>query len=391
MATTPFEETTSLIEQRDVLREDYQPNEILERDDEITQYAHALKPIIDGFSPNNVFLYGKTGVGKTAVTRYMIDMLYEEIDDGDAITVVSINCKLTPTSYQTAIKLANELAEEEVVCSGHPTSDVMDALHTQIEATESTVLFVLDEIDHLGDDDDLLYDLPRAKANGYIEDADVGLIGISNDYTYRQNLSPKVKDTLMEKEIKFSPYDAGELQTILHTRAEKALISKDYLDNGVIQLCSALAAQDKGSARQAIDLFREACDHAEENGQTTVSEENVRAAETRVERGRIEEAIPDLTNHGRLALMAVATAERREDTPLRTKELYDYYTRCAKANAIDPLTDRSLHDHADDLAMLGFVKRHEKNKGRKGGKFFEYELDIPIQSVYEALDEMERL
>jgi cell division control protein 6 len=389
MTTTPFAETTTLLEQRDVLREGYQPNEIIERDEEIQQYAHALKPVIDGFTPNNVFIYGKTGVGKTAVTKYMIDMLYEEVDDESRITVVTVNCKKTPTSYQTAIDFANELAGEEVVRNGHSTAVVMDTLHDRIEATGGTVLFVLDEIDQLGDDDDLLYDLPRAKSNGYIEDAKVGLIGISNDYTYRQNLSPKVKDTLMEKEIKFTTYDATELQTILQKRAEMALTSTEYLAEGVIRLCSALAVKDKGSARQAIDLFREACDAAESKGQETVTEANVREAESRVKRGRIEEAIPDLTSHGRLALLAVANAEVQKDTPLRTKELFEYYCGVAQTNGIDPLSQRSLHDHADDLTMLGFVNRREHNQGRKGGKYFEYELDIPTDSVFTALDELD--
>jgi len=29
-----------------------------------------LRPVIQGWQPNNVFLYGVTGVGKTAATRF---------------------------------------------------------------------------------------------------------------------------------------------------------------------------------------------------------------------------------------------------------------------------------------------------------------------------------
>jgi len=124
-----------------------------------------------------------------------------------------------------------------------------------MEALGGTFLFILDEIDHLSDPDTLLYELPRARANGHLDAARVGVIGISNNYTFRSSLSPKVKDTLMEKELAFSPYDADELQSILTARAEKALVDGASEDSA-IRLAAAKAAKDTGSARQAIDLLR---------------------------------------------------------------------------------------------------------------------------------------
>lgn len=66
-------------------------------------------------------------------------------------------------------------------------------------STLTYVLFILDEIDSIGTDDDILYELPRCNASGNVDDTFVGVIGISNNFQFRNNLSARVKDSLMKK------------------------------------------------------------------------------------------------------------------------------------------------------------------------------------------------
>jgi len=66
-----------------------------------------------------------------------------------------------------------------------------------------TVLIILDEVDHIGDDS-LLYKLSRARSNGDISEAKLGVIGISNDLDFRTQLSSKVQSSRCEKEVAFS-------------------------------------------------------------------------------------------------------------------------------------------------------------------------------------------
>lgn len=378
---TPFRKRAGIFTDKNVLKQQYEPAEILERDEEIEAYANALQDVVDGWEPENVFVYGKTGVGKTAVTRYMMEMLRVEADqrpDVDDVHVTEVNCHHHPSSYQAAIALVNELradTDRETITTGRSTADVLTALFEEIEDREGTVLVVLDEIDNLGDDDILLYQLPRAKANGNIEHSQVGVIGISNDYTFRNDLSSKVQDTLCEREIKFPPYDANELRMILSDRAEKGL-SPGVLDDSVIPKCAALAAQDRGSARQAIDLLREAANVAVEDGRESVTEVDVGAAENRVERGRVKDSIRDLTTHGRYTLLAVTNLAIEAHTPVRAKKAYGMYERVCAENGVDPLSQRSVHDHLIDLAMLGFLTQYDRNHGRSGGQYYEYELDV---------------
>ena len=155
-----FERKQNVFTNKDALGESYKPERIEERDDEISEYMDALQPVVDGWEPDNVFVYGKTGVGKTAVTRYMMDALEYEARDRDGVDTVAsveVNCHHHPSSYQAAIALVNELradTDRDPLTTGLSTSDVLNALFDEIEAREGTVLIVLDEIDNLGDDDE---------------------------------------------------------------------------------------------------------------------------------------------------------------------------------------------------------------------------------------------
>lgn len=196
-----------------------QPDTILEREDEIEEYKHALSDAVFGRSPDNVFIYGKAGVGKTAVTIYVLNELEAEVqkrDAADPIHISRVNCN-NESVYSITRSLINNLRADDTdrfPAKGPSKADAFERLYDEMDRLGGTHFFVFDEIDHVTDPDSLLYEFPRARANGYLENARVGIIGISNNYTFRNTLSPKVKDTLMEQEIAFSTYDAGELATI---------------------------------------------------------------------------------------------------------------------------------------------------------------------------------
>lgn len=75
----PFSDVgNTIFTNKSVLTESYQPDTILERDEEIEAYSHALQDILFGREPENIFLYGKAGLGKTGVTTYMMNELLAE-------------------------------------------------------------------------------------------------------------------------------------------------------------------------------------------------------------------------------------------------------------------------------------------------------------------------
>jgi cell division control protein 6 len=86
---------------REALLDDYTPDTLVGRDDELDEYHGALQPAIYGEQPDNIFLYGKAGVGKTAATRFLLNKLgdnAEAYEDLDVRTEI-INCDGLNSSY----------------------------------------------------------------------------------------------------------------------------------------------------------------------------------------------------------------------------------------------------------------------------------------------------
>lgn len=388
-----FERKQNIFRNKDALGESYQPETIEEREEEIDQYMDALQPVVDGWEPNNIFLYGNTGVGKTAVTDYLLDQLREDVVDYEDVnlSVITLNCKTLNSSYQVAVELVNKLRPDggEISSTGYPQQAVFKKLYAELEDIGGTILLVLDEIDSIGDRDELLYELPRARANDNLDDAKVGVIGISNDFKFRDQLDPRVQDTLCERELQFPPYDAPELENILESRASIAIVD-DAIKDGVLKFCAALAARDSGSARQALDLLRLAGEIAENNDRDAITEDHVEDARSQLEQERVEEGMRELTTHGRLALLAVVSKAAKEETPCRTRDIYEEYLNLCESSDTESLAQRSVHNHLSDLRMLGILSANENRSGSRGN-YYSYELDVPFTSAVEAMDDVLRL
>lgn len=157
-------------------------------------YQTTLQLVINGAQPRNIFLYGRNCVGETAVSRYLLEQLQRDsaqYDDAD-LSIVWLNCTNLSSSYQVAVNLVNELRPEDdqLSTTGYPQKRVFDILYGELDQIGGTVLIVLDEIDHIGSDDELLYEILHARSNDYLIDTKPGVIGISNDFGFRDDLSP---------------------------------------------------------------------------------------------------------------------------------------------------------------------------------------------------------
>ncbi|AJF24236.1 cell division control protein Cdc6 [Haloarcula sp. CBA1115] len=383
---------------------------LIERDTELEQYQSALKPVINGAPPKNLFSYGQTGVGKTLSLRMVVERLIEDQQniDGVDVQVIELNCKSLNSSYQVAANLINQFrpATEQIKPTGYPSGMIYNMLFDELEALDAThCLIVLDEIDAIGNDDDILYKLPRANDNENVEDTLVGVIGISNDFTFRDNLSARVKDSLADEEIHFPPYDANELGNILKQRAGEAFhdtsaqrlddgsyeLQSDILAGDVIPLCAAFAAQDSGSARQALKRLYKAGDLARDKESDVITEAHVRQADEIVERDKVRDELTRLPTQSKLTLYSLLLLEREDETPSKRNRIYERYVMAAKRIDADVRTDRTIHDRLSQLTLKGFLDVDEQNKGPKGGSYYEYEFSIRADLAQEVLQEDERL
>ncbi len=390
--SNPYGSTVEIFSDESVLKEDWQPEKLPEREKELDEIRNALAPATRGVNAHNLFLYGKTGQGKTVAIDHELELLNEYANSQDdlELSVIKTSANNQSTSYQLAAHLTKEIRDGSKKPSGIDQQSMFDLLYDELRDLNETIIIVIDEIDSIGSNDDLLYELPRARKNGHLEDQWISVIGISNDLEFRDNLSPKVKDSLYDSEIEFAPYNANQLTSILERRAKRAFID-GVLDGDVIPLCSAFAAQDEGSARQAIRLLYKAGELALNNDDEVINESHVREAREILERKRIEEGMRSLTTQDQLALLSVVALEIEEETPARTRQVYQKYKDIATILDSNQLVERRVRDHLQSLAMQGFLIVETRNRGIQGGSHYRFEVKTDLEATLDILGEDNRI
>jgi len=356
---------------REAMRSTYMPEILPHREKEINELASILVPALRRETPSNVFIYGKTGTGKTAVAKFVgKELLKKGEETGISVNFIYINCEVVDTQYRLMQNIANHFIEEwseRIPFTGWPTDEVYSKLRTMIDERGGVTVVFLDEVDKLKGDE-ALYNLSRI--NNDLKKSKVSIIGISNDLKFTEFLDPRVKSSLGEENMIFPPYDAGELQDILEQRVDIAL-KEGSIDEDVIPLCSALAAQEHGDARRALDLLRMAAELAERSGAPKVTKKFVRQAQSKIEIDRIKEVVRTLPTQSKLILLAILLQEKHNEKSgktgsITTGDVYDLYGDLCKKTRTDSLTQRRIADLISEMDMLGIITARVISKGRYG-------------------------
>jgi len=158
----------------------------------------------------------------------------------------------------------------------------------------------------------------------------------------------------------------------------------------VISICAAIAAQEHGDARRAIELLRISIEIAEREGAKKVEERHVYLAKNKIEMDCVSEAIKTLPLHSKIILLAVALSEEAGRPQLTTGEIYEIYRSLSRRVGASPLTQRRISDLISEMDMLGLINAKVKSFGRYG-RTKVVELALPVMEVKKILFEDELL
>ena len=364
----------SIFIDRNVLSPHFIPEALPHREEHINKIMTLLAPVLKKKRVHNLFLYGKTGTGKTSSTKYVIKKLLEAKEKYEsAVDTLYINCRILNTKYQVMLKCASYCNPDEKFI-GYPFASIYDQLLKYISGKETSMIVILDEVDKVKDVDDLMYTLTRM--NDELSAGHCSIVGITNNITLKEKLDPRSRSTLCEEEIVFSPYNAEQLHDILQKRTATAF-NNGVVEDSALNLTSALAAQESGDARYALKLIVKAGEIADTSENGKVTEEEIRGARKGVEDEIVIDIMETLPKHQKVVLYSIAKLISKGvkydrltggagDKVLFSGDVYDGYRRTCKKMALSARSARWVREYINDLEMLGLVTTTISGKGVRG-------------------------
>jgi cell division control protein 6 len=333
-----------------------------------------------------MLLYGPAGTGKSliigAVTQQIIELCQSK---GERFGVVDINCQPINTLDQAVYELVQTVAKDVGAEIGVPETGVSTKrkyrrLYELINQYYDSVIFILDEIDLLvgrrANDEPayskLLYQLSRASNTNEIEGR-VSVAALTNDPRFMEDIDGRAESSFNPRDVYFPDYDANQLREILGNRRDA--FRQNALDEDVIPLVAAFAAQSHGDARKAIDLFRGAGDLADERGDDEVREEHVRESQEEIDKDRSLKLVEGLTTQKKISLYstaAVACYSNRSRNSVPSPVGFKVYQWVTDELDADQMTRETYVKYVKELSTYGLISTARKSRGRGGGMYMEF-------------------
>lgn len=359
---------------------------IVGRDDQLESVVSFLKPTLQGNRPPNMLLYGPAGTGKSliigAVTQQIIELCQSK---GERFGVVDINCQPINTLDQAVYELVQTVARDVGTEVGVPETGVSTKrkyrrLYELINDHYDSVIFILDEIDLLvgrRENDEpayskLLYQLSRASNTNEIEGR-VSVAALTNDPKFMEDIDGRAESSFNPRDVYFPDYDANQLREILENRRDA--FRQEALEDDVIPLVAAFAAQSHGDARKAIDLFRGAGDLADERRDEVVTEDHVRESQEEIDKDRSLKLVEGLTTQKKISLYATAAVahhSNRTGSSVPSPVGFKVYQWVTDELDADQMTRETYVKYVKELSTYGLISTSRKSRGRGGGMYMEF-------------------
>lgn len=324
---------------------EYLPELLPHRENQIKQLANNLLPASKGRKPQNVFLFGPPGIGKTAVVKFV----FREFEEYSGIKAIYLNC----WDYKTAPAILSEITIQLGSFAqrrGVGKDEILQKLIEICKKMNKGIIVCLDEVDQLKEIE-TLYDLSRI--NEYIKNP-FGIVLISNNPNIFLNVEPRIKSSLDIEEIEFKPYSLEEMKKILGERVGLAFHS---VEEGVILLAANHAVKNGGDVRIGLQCLLKAGRAAEDQSSSKVAVEHMRSILSSVKKVKPEILKEKISDEEKIVLEIL-----QERKNLLSGQLYEQY--CSRSS--DPVSERFFADMVNHLKEIGLIKIRERKRGIRG-------------------------
>jgi len=245
---------------------DFHPKILYGRENEQMRFAVAIKPLLQGHTGRNLFVYGAPGIGKTTSCKHVLRELEEETDE---VVPIYINCWKDNTTYKIYQRICDILGYKFIQQKN--TAELFDLIKQKIN--KLSAVFIFDEVDKL-EDTDFLYTI--------LEDIYRKAIFLITNYrdSYSE-MDERIRSRFAPEFLYFRSYNEAEIAGILQQRRDYAFVPGCW-DEGAFKEIVEKCAETK-DVRVGLYLMKEAGNVAEEKSSRQISSEHVAAAIRKVE------------------------------------------------------------------------------------------------------------
>lgn len=221
------------------LQPEYVPGELYHRDGEIGALTTALRPLTDGFSGSDVFLFGPSGTGKTTLARHVVDLLQQE---ALGTTAGYVNAMSNSTHADALHALARDAGlGHDLRKEGTPASRFLDRL----EGVDGQVIAIVDEVH-------VLEDYRTLQALWEVPNVTLVMICLDEERLFAE-FDEQLRSRLSgARNVNLDRYSVDEMTSILRGRV-KAGLQPGVIREETLRYIADLAA---GDARRGIAVLR---------------------------------------------------------------------------------------------------------------------------------------
>lgn len=363
----------SVFKNKDLISPHFVPDALPFRESQIQEIITSLTPVLQGGLPNNLFIYGKTGTGKTATINKVLEKMMEILKEGNSTTKIKtiyMNCRTYNSKYKVLLKISDSIFTKSYF--GYSAAFLYDTIVKHLKESGTFVITVLDEIDLIKDINDTVYSLVRI--NDEVQKGGTTIIGISNNILFKENLDARTKSGLCKKELVFPPYNAQELIEILKQRCALGF-AENSVSDGAIALASAYAAQESGDARTALLLLSSAGELADKKETYQITDEEIKETKRKVDEEIVIDMISTLPEQQKIVLYSIANLVKnnRFSTHLLDSgyviysgDAYLEYVKQIKQIGKQPVSTKWFKEYLEELNTYGLLITTNSGKGVRG-------------------------
>lgn len=320
-----------------VLQDEFLPKEVVHRHTQMNRIAGALEPVVEGDKPQNAFLEGPSGAGKTCIARYSLDRLQEQLLEVDTHYV---DCWQHSNRFRVLYKVLEGVGTTYDIHRSTPHDEMLERLET----LETPYIVIMDEVDQLEDKDVLreLYAIPQ-----------ITMVLIANrEEDVVATLDERLQSRLRSSErIRFEKYGDDEIISILRDRVQWGL-DPECISSSQLRTIAKAAA---GNARDAISILRSAARRAELNDSEEISDQFIEEAIPEARAEIRQKNVERLNEHQQILYDIICDARK-----ISPRNLHGRY----KDSVDEPRTKRTCRNYLSKLQRYNLISAHGEGRSR---------------------------